>query len=268
MIMLQCRDIAVHIADSGDPDGRPVVFANSLGTDLRLWDPILPLLPDGLRIIRYDKCGHGLTDRRSGPYSIAMLARDVEVMLEELEVARCLFVGLSIGGCIALQLAATRPDLVAAVVISNSAARIGNRAMWDERIRKVQSGGTGSIADSIVERWFSENYRINCQLQVRGWRNMVSCTSRSGYSGCCEALKSADLRDQAAAIRIPALAIAGTEDVATPPDLVRHTASLVDGCSLELVSGAGHLACAESPERYAEILNGFMNGDLPGWGKT
>ena len=54
-------DVRIHYREDGDPSGAPVVFANSLGTDLRLWDDVVPLLPKGLRLIRYDKRGHGLS---------------------------------------------------------------------------------------------------------------------------------------------------------------------------------------------------------------
>lgn len=60
-------DVQLHYRVDGDPDGAPLVFANSLGTDLRLWDPVLPLLPKGLKIIRYDKRGHGLSSAPPAP---------------------------------------------------------------------------------------------------------------------------------------------------------------------------------------------------------
>ena len=48
MQIARLDDLAVHYRIDGDPDGAPVVFANSLGTDLRLWDQVIPLLPEGL----------------------------------------------------------------------------------------------------------------------------------------------------------------------------------------------------------------------------
>ena len=74
------HDIRVHYAEAGDPDGAPVVFANSLGTDLRLWDAVLPLLPPGLRLIRYDKRGHGLTDATPAPYGMGTLVAPTWVL--------------------------------------------------------------------------------------------------------------------------------------------------------------------------------------------
>ena len=87
-------DIRLHYKDEGPKSGPVVVFANSLGTDLRLWDSVLPHLPKGLRLIRYDKRGHGLSDCPAAPYSMGTLVRDVESLLDYLAVKDCVFVGL------------------------------------------------------------------------------------------------------------------------------------------------------------------------------
>ena len=97
----------VHYRIDGDPNGAPVVFVNSLGTDLRLWDKVITRLPQtGLKYIRYDMRGHGLTDSTKPPYGMGMLVRDAEQMLDHLGLRDTIFVGLSIGGMIAQGLAA------------------------------------------------------------------------------------------------------------------------------------------------------------------
>jgi len=101
MPFLQLDDIKLHYQEDGDPNGAPVVFANSLGTDLHLWDPIMPLLPKGLRIIRYDMRGHGKTDVPEPPYTMGAMVRDVEQLMDHLGVKDALFVGLSVGGLVA-----------------------------------------------------------------------------------------------------------------------------------------------------------------------
>ena len=116
--------VQLHYREDGDPGGAPLVFANSLGTDLRLWDGVLPLLPPGLRIIRYDKRGHGLSSCPEPPYAMGALVRDLEMLLDHLAVRGALVVGLSIGGLIAQGLAVKRLDLVRALVLSNTAPKI------------------------------------------------------------------------------------------------------------------------------------------------
>jgi 3-oxoadipate enol-lactonase len=70
--------VTLHVKREGPADGPPVVFANSLGTDLRLWDDVVARLPAGLHLVRYDKRGHGLSTAPPAPYSMGALVRDAE----------------------------------------------------------------------------------------------------------------------------------------------------------------------------------------------
>jgi 3-oxoadipate enol-lactonase len=256
MDSLDLGDVALHYADTGPRDAPALVFANSLGTDFRLWDGILPNLPAGLRVIRYDKRGHGLSTCPPAPYSMGALVHDAERLLDALEVRDCVFVGLSIGGMIAQGLAAKRLDQVRAVVLSNTAPKIGTRAMWEERIAMVEAQGLGAMSGAIMERWFSREFRDS--PAVTPWRRMVEVTPAAGYAGCSAAIAGTDFYTPTAALRLPALVIGGSEDGSTPPDLVRELADLIPGARFELIRGAGHLPCVERPEAFAALLNGFL----------
>lgn len=246
----------VHYTDEGDPNGAPIVFANSLGTDLRLWDKIIPALPAGLRIIRYDKRGHGLTQATPAPYGMGTLVSDLEKLLDHLKVRDCLLVGLSIGGMIAQGLAVKRMDLVRAVVLSNTGAKIGTSEMWDDRIAAVKAGGIEALSDGIMQRWFSKAFHQVDEFHA--WRAMLERTPVHGYVGCSAAISGTDFYTPTSGLRLPALGIAGSEDGSTPPDLVRETVDLIPGSKFALIRGAGHLPCVENPEEYARILNGFI----------
>ena len=256
MNLFATDDVQLHYRDDGDPQGAPLVFANSLGTDLRLWDPILPHLPKGLRIIRYDKRGHGLSSCPKGAYSMGALVREIEALLDHLDVKNCLFVGLSIGGMIAQGLAIKRLDLLRAMVLSNTAAKIGQPAMWDDRIAAVKAGGIEALADSILERWFSDGFRDQPELAL--WRNMLVRQPDAGYMGCSAAISGTDFYTPTSGLRLPTLGIAGSEDGSTPPDLVRETVELIPGSKFQLMRNAGHLPCVEQPADYAKHLTDFM----------
>ncbi|MBB96347.1 MAG: 3-oxoadipate enol-lactonase [Rhodobacteraceae bacterium] len=249
-------DVQLHYRTDGPADGPPVVFANSLGTDLRLWDPLLPLLPAGLRIIRYDKRGHGLSSLPRPPYSMGALVKDAERLLDHLQVRNAVMVGLSIGGMIAQGLAVKRLDMVRALVLSNTAAKIGTREMWQDRTRAVEAAGIAPMADAVMERWFSPAFRATSELAL--WRNMLVRQPADGYAGCCAAIAGTDFYTPTASLRLPVLGIAGTEDGSTPPDLVRETVDLIPGSRFHLIRGAGHLPCVEKPAEYAEALSGFL----------
>lgn len=256
MKMFDTGQVRLHYRVDGPEDGAPVVFSNSLGTDLRLWDPILPLLPEGLRIIRYDKRGHGLSSCPDAPYSMGALVTDVERLMDHLGVKDAMFVGLSIGGMTAQALAVKRLDLVRAMVLSNTAAKIGTPAMWDDRIAAAQAGGVEALADAVMERWFSKDFRATAELEL--WRNMLTRGEDEGYIGCSAAIAGTDLYSVTSGLRLPTLGIAGAEDGSTPPDLVRETVDLIPGSKFHLIRKAGHLPCVEQPEEYAQVLTQFF----------
>ena len=251
-------DIKLHYRIDGDPDGAPVVFSNSLGTDLRLWDQVIDLLPKtGLRFIRYDKRGHGLSECTPAPYTMGTLVRDVERLMDHLDVRGAIFVGLSIGGMIAQGLAAKRLDLVRAMVLSNTGAKIATREMWAQRIEGVETGGIEALADATMQRWFSDAFRKTDAFAA--WRNMLVRQPAEGYIGCSHTISGTDFMSPTSALRLPTLGIAGSEDGSTPPDLVRETVGLIPGSQFHLIRGAGHLPCVEKPEEYAQVLTEFIH---------
>ncbi|KPA20741.1 3-oxoadipate enol-lactonase 2 [Shimia sp. SK013] len=256
MRMISANGVAHHVREEGDAAGRPIVFANSLGTDLRLWDSILPLLPAGMRVIRFDMRGHGLSDVPAGPYQMGDLVADTEALLDALDVRGALFVGLSIGGMIGMGLAARRPDVVAALVLSNTAAAMGTADMWQARITAVENNGLESISDSVMQRWFSPAFLRTPELAA--WRNMMVRTAPEGYAGCCAAIAHADMTSQVASLAQPVMGIAGEMDGASPPDLVENTVRRARNARFATIPAVGHLPHVEAPQAYAHLITDFI----------
>ena len=258
MMMAELGDIRVHYRVEGPEDGPALVFANALGTDFRIWDGVVAQLPPGLRLLRYDMRGHGLTSAPEGPYYMGDLVNDAARLMEHVGMKDAVFVGLSIGGIVAQGLAAERLDLLRAVVLSHTAAKIGTHQIWHDRIHAVEHGGIAAVAEATLERWFSKHSRQHQPLLVEGIRAMLLRQPLAGYLGCMEAIGETDLVESTARLRLPALGIAGTEDGSTPPDLVRETVESIPGSRFELIRRSGHLACVEAPADYAAVLTRFL----------
>ena len=256
MNILDLGDVALHWREDGDPEGAPVVFANALGTDLRLWDKVVARLPEGYRLIRYDARGHGLSSSPAGPYGMGTLVRDAERLIEAVSAGPCVFVGLSLGGMVAQALAVKRLDLVRGLVLSNTAAKIGTAQVWADRIAAVRKGGIEAVADATLDRWFPKPFRTLPEAQ--GWRTMLTRQPVEGWTGCASAIAGTDLMTPTSGLRLPVLAIAGAHDGSTPADLVRETAELIPGSRFHLIRGAGHLPCVDRPDDYAAALAGFL----------
>ncbi|HME85421.1 MAG TPA: 3-oxoadipate enol-lactonase [Roseiarcus sp.] len=244
----------VHFSDEGLRHAPVLVFVNALGSDFRIWDDVARILSRQFRLIRYDKRGHGLSEAGPDRYDMADYARDLSALLDRLGVARATVVGVSMGGVIVQELYRQRPSIFSALVLSDTAAKIGSDESWDARIAEVERGGIEAIADPILERWFTADFRARRSEDLVGWRVMLTRTPTQGYLAACGALKRADLRPYAGAIEVPTLCIVGEEDGSTPVELVRETAELIKGCEFEVIKGAGHLPNLEQPDTHARLI--------------
>ena len=255
--MIATRDgTRIFARAEGVPAGPSLVLSNSLGTTLHLWDSILPLLPEGLHIVRYDMRGHGRSDVPEGPYAMGQLISDAEAVCNAFEVKDAMFCGLSVGGMIAQGLAVKRPDLIRALVLACTAAKIGNPALWESRINVVSNKGMAPMTDTVMQRWFGRDFYNSAAMAP--WAQMFADTPPVGYCGVCAAISGTDFYTPTSGLRIPTLGIAGTEDGSTPPDLVRETTDLIPGSQFALIRRAGHLPCVERPDDFARHLVDFI----------
>ena len=254
MAFTRANDIVVHHQILGRENAPVIVFANSLGSDFRIWQAVVPYLADRYRILLYDKRGHGLSDAPAGPYTIDDHADDLLALLDHLDIAQAALVGLSVGGMIAQRIAVKAPARVRALVLCDTAAKIGTRESWAERIAAVEASGIDAIADSVMQRWFTPAFRSAQPDEWAGWRNMLVRTPARGYVATCATIRDADLTGDAARIAAPTLCLVGDQDGSTPPDLVRQTADLIPGARFEIIDGAGHIPCIERPDETAELI--------------
>ncbi|VDC22614.1 3-oxoadipate enol-lactonase [Pseudogemmobacter humi] len=247
---------AMHYRIDGPENGPTVIFANSLGTDLHLWDDIVARLP-GIRAVRFDKRGHGLSDL-GGAVTVEGYAEDAAALIGAAGGAPVVFVGLSIGGMIGQALASMRPDLLRGLVLSNTAPKMGTAEAWAARIDTIRKGGIEAIADPVMERWFAPAFCNGPDLAP--WRNMLIRSPLDGYVAACEALAGADLTANTATLRLPVLVIGGEDDGASPPDLVKAMAALIPGARLHILPQTGHIPPVEASDEMAALLQGFIAG--------
>jgi len=249
----------VHYYTVEGPAGAPLlVFSNSLGSDHRIWDPVLPFFAEKFRIIRYDQRGHGLSDVTPPPYSIDDLVNDLAGLLDGLGIDKAVVCGLSVGGMIAQGLAASHADRVRALVLCDTAMQIGPPDMWDERIANIQKGGIRALTGPIMERWFTAAFRESRTTESSGFVNMLERTPVDGYIGTCCAIRDADLRDAAGSIRRPTLVLCGDRDLATPPELGVKLAEAITGAGFSLIEDAAHISCVEQPAIFARLVINFL----------
>jgi len=239
------------------PDRAPaLVMIHALGGSHHLWDGVIAQLPHH-RILTMDLRGHGASDVAPAPYAMGQLIRDVERLMDHFALKDAVVIGVSLGGMIAQGLAVKRLDLVRGLVLSNTATRIGTAAQWQGRIKMLQDQGLAALTDATMERWLGRTWHINPAMPAL--RAAFEATDPIGWMGGAAAIAGTDFYQTTATLRLPTLAIAGSNDGSTPPDLVRETAGLIPGARFHLMQGLGHLPMAENPRLYAETLGAFLH---------
>ncbi len=247
-----------HYVISG-AHGKPVlVFANSLGSDLRIWQGVAERLQDRFQLIGYDLRGHGLSEAPAPPYSAADLALDLIGLLDVLDIEQAAICGVSVGGLIAQAAALNHPERVRALVLCDTGARIGSEESWQQRIDKVRDSSVAALVPMTMDRWFSASFRERYPADVLGYSLMLQQSSMEGYIGVCAALRDTDFRRAITQVKIPTLVLCGAEDIATPPELGRELASLIPGAQFSLIENAAHLPCVEQPQAVAERIIKFF----------
>ncbi|AFR50703.1 3-oxoadipate enol-lactonase [Gordonia sp. KTR9] len=246
--------VQVHAVVTGRPDGPAVVLSNSLGSTHRMWDAQIAALEERFRVVRYDTRGHGDSPVLQGPYSIDELADDVIALLDRLDIERAHLVGLSLGGMTMMRVAARDPERVDRLALLCTAAYLPPAQGWTDRAALVRADGTSAVAAAVVQRWFTPGYLAANTEARQGYEAMVAATPAEGYAACCEAIAVMDQRPDLSSITAPTLAIAGADDPATPPDLLREIADAVPNGRLLVVPDSAHLATAQQPDIITPAL--------------
>ncbi|MEZ4737505.1 MAG: 3-oxoadipate enol-lactonase [Caldilineaceae bacterium] len=242
----------------GTATGTPLVFINSLGSDLRIWDGLIAAFAPHYPIIRYDKRGHGLSDCPPGPYTLRDHTADLAGLLAGLQMRSAILIGVSVGGMIALDFAHQYPERVQGLVLCDTGAKIGTADYWTERSMAVRQGGLASLAPTILARWFSSTFAEAAPAAYRGYTNMLTRTPLEGYAATCEALRDADLRAVVTRIGAPALVLCGDEDQATPPSLGQALADALPNARFALIPQAGHIPSIEQPQALTTAIQHFL----------
>ena len=255
---VQVNGLAVRLRQDGPADAPPVLLLHSLGTNLHVWDPVVPALAATFRVVRPDMRGHGGTTVTPGPYSIAQLGTDAFGVMQALGLARAHVVGLSIGGLVAQELAHKAPDRVASLVLMDTALSIPPRSLWHERAALVREKGMQAIVEPVIARWVTPGAPPHLAAPLR---EMLLATPPEGYAASAEAIAAADLTLQSRGIKAPTLVLVADQDEATPVASAEALRDAIPGARLEIIPGAAHIPTAEQQAAVAGALLRFLMPD-------
>jgi 3-oxoadipate enol-lactonase len=196
-----------------------LVFSNSLLTNLAMWDAQVAALQGHFRILRYDQRGHGGTGIPPRPATFERLADDAAALLAHFRITRAVFIGLSMGGATALNLAIRHPERLGGIVVCDSQARspASSRAAWDERIALARAEGMPTLARATVERWFRPAFVASGAPVLAEVVGMIEATAIDGFAACAYALQDYDFSPDLVRLRVPTLLVVGDETACCQP---------------------------------------------------
>jgi 3-oxoadipate enol-lactonase len=257
MPTVQSNGCPIHYEVEGAQDKPVLMFCNSLGTTLHMWDGQMPEVLKHFRVVRYDRRGHGKSGVPNGPYNMEMLGRDALAVMDAAGVDKINWCGLSMGGMVGMWLGSNAPQRCNRLILSNTSAYFENKQIWNDRIALVKEKGLTAIVGGTLERWFTKDFRDREPAKVKSIADMFLATKLEGYIACGQAVRDMDHREIIKKITTPTMIIAGKQDAGTTVEMAELIRKSIPGASMTLFDAA-HIANVECEHDYTEAVLGFL----------
>ena len=257
---ISANGININYELSGPDNAPAVMLSHSLAASLAMWEPQMAALTARYRVLRYDLRGHGASEAPVGDYTFDMLADDALGLLHALNIKRCHFVGLSIGGMIGQALGLRAAPEIASLTLCATSSRMPAemQSVWDARIAQVRAQGVGSITNGTMERWFTSDFRAANPNTIAEVGAMIAGTSADGFAGCASAIKTLNFTDQLKKISLATFLIVGRDDPGTPVAASEAIQREIKGAGLVVLEPAMHICNIEQAEGFNQALLDFL----------
>jgi 3-oxoadipate enol-lactonase len=252
-----------YVMEDGPPAGLPVVFIHGFPFNHTMWRPQVEALRNIYRTVVYDIRGHGLTGAGDGQYTVDFFVDDLIEVLEERKIGTAVFVGLSMGGYIALRMYERYPGRFKGLVLCDTRsesdtneARINRSVM----IKSVKRDGVAGFAENFVKGVFAaETFEKKPEI-VRSIRSVIEHNPPLGITGTLLALASrTDTSHMLASISVPTLILVGELDKLTPVSAAEAMKQRIQGSRLYVIPHAAHMSNLENPEIFNLKLLEFLH---------
>jgi pimeloyl-ACP methyl ester carboxylesterase len=241
--------------------GEPVLLLHGLGSRGDDWELQLPVLAERYRVIAPDLRGHGRSGKPPGPYSVPMMAADVLGLMDALGVTAAHFVGLSMGGMIAFQLAVDCPARVLSLTIVNSGPALvprtlGEKLRVQQRLTLARFSGPTRTAHFLSRRLFPKPEQEPLRAQfIERW----SANDPAAYLASMRALVGWSVLERVGEIGCPVLVISGDRDY-TPAEAKREYTARLPRAELIVIEDSGHATPIDQADIFNARLLDFLAG--------
>lgn len=262
MPFVNANGVKLFYQDKGEGK-ETVVFAHGLLWSHRMFSEQVEVLSQHFRVIAYDHRGQGQSESKA-PFDMETVAEDAIALIEQLNLGRVHFVGLSMGGFVGMRIAARKPTLLKSLVLLETSAN----AEPVENLPKYKTlngivkwvGVIPPVANKVLPIMFAQSWLADKSnsAKISYWKKELMANKRSITGPVEGVIYRKGVEDELAAITCPTLVIVGDEDVATKPEKAKFIQMSIAGAKLHRVAGAGHSSCIEKPEVVTKLLMDWL----------
>jgi len=266
MPMINVNNVDIYYEDSAPEDKqKPVmVFAHGLLWNTRMYDKQVEYFKSGCRCIAFDFRGQGQSEITKSGYDMETLTEDTLALLDALDIDKCHFLGLSMGGFVAQRIALKRPELLLSLTLLETSADPEdpkNVPQYRKLMKAIRWLGMKRVSQKVMPIMFGSSFLNDKSRKAdrRAWLTMLQGNRKGGVvKATTGVIERSGTYDQLGEISTPTLIIVGDEDVATPYSKAERMHFAIKGSKLAVIKGAGHTATVEEPEQVNKVINTFL----------
>ncbi len=262
MPTIEVNGTTLHYSEEGPADAPAVLFGHSLFFDADMFAAQVQELSRDHRVVTYDHRGQGRSAAAPREeLDMDTLTEDAAALIEALGLAPCTYVGNSMGGFIALRLAARRPDLVASAVVAGSSGDVeGSKAEFDPLVAAIGEHGVAPVLDVVTHIMLGDRTMAERAELTAASRERLGRLGPEIADAAWQVVHREAVLDELPGTTVPVLVLAGEEDHAYPLPKSEEIARLVPDARLEVVAGVGHSVLLEDPDRANALLREHLAG--------
>lgn len=266
MPIIKINNADIYYEDSAPNDHKkPVmVFAHGMLWSSRMYDKQVAHFQEDYRCIAFDFRGQGQSQITKSGYDMDALTEDTLALLSALNIDKCHFVGLSMGGFIAQRIAIKRPELLLSMILLETSADPEDPELapqYRKLLTAVRWLGMKRVSKKVMPIMFGSSFLEDKsrKSEHKEWLAMLQSNRKDGVNKVTTSLlERKGTYEQLGGITIPTLIIVGDEDMATPYPKSERMHFAIKGSKLAVIKGAGHTSIVEQPEQVNTVISNFL----------
>ncbi len=240
--------------------GEAIVLIHGHPFDRRMWRPQLDTLSDAYRVVAPDLPGYGASALRGETITMRALADSVVELLDQIEIGRALFVGLSMGGLVAMEIGLAYPERAYGLVLAaTTAAPVTpeEAAARQAVAADLEQNGMLTVALEMAGRLFGAEARRTPAVVLSVFEMMITAQPKGAAAALRGRAARPDYSSLLPSLQVPALVVAGDEDAYSTASVTKELVESLREPEVVLLEGIGHLPNLEDPERFDNVVRSF-----------